>query len=550
MRCKWPDLSRCCGVKCSARPRPEERRTLEIPLTPLEFARRARRLYANCEGVIDGAERFTYGRFLERCDRWSSALQSLGVKQGDRIVYIAPNTHAQLESFYAVPQTGAVLVPVNFRLTPDDFAYIINHSGARVVCAHADYLDAVDGIRSRIPRVVHFVALEGARPGWLEYERLVDAASLTFKPVTIGERDLLTINYTSGTTSRPKGVMITHRNAYMNVVGTLIHLPMTPADRYLWTLPMFHANGWTYVWTVTAVGAVHVCLRKVDPVQAFRVMKEERITSLCAAPTVLISLANAPDDVRADAPRGIRVTTAGAPPAAATIQRMEGELGWHVTQVYGLTETAPFITVCEPRPEHASLSLEQRCVIKARQGVELVTSGDLRVLDDAGNEVRHDGQTLGEICVRGNVVMEGYYDDPKATEEAMRGGWFHSGDAAVVHPDGYVEIRDRFKDVIISGGENISSVEVEGTLMRHPAVQEVGVVGVKHEKWGEAPHAFVVLKPGSSATDRELIEFVRERLAHFKAPHAVTFLTELPKTATGKIQKYVLRGGKSAISAQ
>jgi fatty-acyl-CoA synthase len=443
-----------------------------------------------------------------------------------------------------------VLVPVNFRLTPDDFAYIINHCGARVVCAHEDYLEALDGIRDQLARVRHYVALEGARPEWLEYERLVEAASPRFRQPTIRERDLLTINYTSGTTSRPKGVMITHRNAYMNVVGTLIHLPMTPADRYLWTLPMFHANGWTYVWIVTAVGAVHVCLRKVDPAQAFQLMTTESITSLCAAPTVLISLANAPEEVRRQAPKGIRVVTAGAPPAAATIQRMEGELGWHVTQVYGLTETAPFITVCEPRPEHAALSLEQRCVIKARQGVELVTSGDLRVLDEGGIEVPHDGNTLGEICVRGNVVMEGYYDDPKATADAMRGGWFHSGDAAVVHPDGYVEIRDRFKDVIISGGENISSVEVEGTLMRHPAVQEVGVVGVKHEKWGEAPHAFVVLKPGASATDSELIEFVRERLAHFKAPHAVTFVKELPKTATGKIQKYVLRGGKSAISAQ
>ena len=523
---------------------------LEVPLTPLEFARRARRLYGSREAVVDGSERFTYERFLERCDRWSSALQALGVRPGDRIVYIAPNTHAQLESFYAVPQIGAVLVPVNFRLTPEDFAYIITHSGARVVCAHEEYLDAVDGIREQIPNVQHFVALEGAKANWLHYESLVAAASPRFKPATIGERHLLTINYTSGTTSRPKGVMITHRNAYMNVVGTLIHLPMTPADRYLWTLPMFHANGWTYTWAVTAAGAVHVCLRRVDPVQAFRLMREESITSLCAAPTVLISLANAPDDVRRGAPTGIRVVTAGAPPAAATIQRLEGELGWHVTQVYGLTETAPFITVCEPRPEHASLSLEQRCVIKARQGVELVTSGDLRVLDDAGSEVPHDGQTLGEICVRGNVVMEGYYNDPKATEEAMRGGWFHSGDAAVVHADGYVEIRDRFKDVIISGGENISSVEVEGTLMRHPAVQEVGVVGVKHEKWGEAPHAFVVLKPGAAASDRELIDFVRERLAHFKAPHAVTFVTELPKTATGKIQKYVLRGGKSAISAQ
>jgi fatty-acyl-CoA synthase len=313
---------------------------------------------------------------------------------------------------------------------------------------------------------------------------------------------------------------------------------------------MFHANGWTYVWTVTAVGAVHVCLRKMDPAQAFRLMEDERITCLCAAPTVLISLANAPDEMRRGAPAGIRVVTAGAPPAAATIKRMVGELGCQVTQAYGLTETAPFITVCEPRPEHASLTVEQRCVIKARQGVELVTSGDLRVLDEAGAEVPHDGQTLGEICVRGNVVMDGYYDDPRATAEAMRGGWFHSGDAAVVHPDGYVEIRDRFKDVIISGGENISSVEVEGALMRHPAVQEVGVVGMKHEKWGEAPHAFVVLKPGAAATDRDLIDFVRERLAHFKAPHAVTFVNELPKTATGKIQKYVLRGGRSAISAQ
>jgi fatty-acyl-CoA synthase len=507
-------------------------------------------VYATREAVVDGDARLTYEQFVERCDRWSAALQALGVRPGDRVVYIAPNTRAQLESFYAVPQIGAVLVPVNFRLTADDFAYIINHSGARVVCAHQDYLEAVDGLRPQLPQVAHFVALEGTGPGWLDYERLVSAASSSFKPPAINERDLLTINYTSGTTSRPKGVMITHRNAYMNVIGTLIHLPMTPADRYLWTLPMFHANGWTYVWTVTAVGAVHVCLRKMDPAQAFRLMEDERITCLCAAPTVLISLANAPDEMRRGAPAGIRVVTAGAPPAAATIQRMEGELGWQVTQAYGLTETAPFITVCEPRPEHASLTVEQRCVIKARQGVELVTSGDLRVLDEAGAEVPHDGQTLGEICVRGNVVMDGYYDDPRATAEAMRGGWFHSGDAAVVHPDGYVEIRDRFKDVIISGGENISSVEVEGALMRHPAVQEVGVVGMKHEKWGEAPHAFVVLKPGAAATDRDLIDFVRERLAHFKAPHAVTFVNELPKTATGKIQKYVLRGGRSAISAQ
>src|SRR5581483_9389008 len=253
---------------------------MEAPLTPLEFARRTRALYADREAVVDGDRRWTYAGFFERADRWSAALQALGVEPGDRVAYIAPNTHAQLESFYAVPQVGAVLVPINYRLTPDDFAYIINHSGARIVCAHEDYLEAVDGIRGQLPRVRHFVALEGSRPEWLDYERLVSAASPMFKPVPINERDLLTVNYTSGTTSRPKGVMITHRNAYMNVVGALVHLPMTPADRYLWTLPMFHANGWTYVWIVTAVGGTHVCLRKVDPVQAFALMAEEKITFL------------------------------------------------------------------------------------------------------------------------------------------------------------------------------------------------------------------------------------------------------------------------------
>ena len=523
---------------------------MEIPLTPVEFASRARRLYADREAVIDGELRLTYGEFFERCDRWSSALQGLGVQPGDRVVYIAPNTHAQLESFYAVPQIGAVLVPLNYRLTPDDFAFMINHCGARVVCAHEDYLDAVDVVRGQLTGVQHYVALEGSRPGWLDYEATLGATEPAFTAVEIGERDPLTINYTSGTTARPKGVMITHRNAYMNVVGTLIHLPMTPGDRYLWTLPMFHANGWTFTWIVTAVGAAHICLRKVDPAATFQLMATESVTMLCAAPTVLISLANASEEVRRLAPPGLRVVTAGAPPAAATIQRLEGELGWTVTQVYGLTETAPFITVCEPRPEHAGLSAEERAGIKARQGVELVTSGELRVVDEASQEVPRDGQTLGEIVVRGNVVMEGYYNDPKATAEAIRDGWFHSGDAAVVHADGYAEIRDRFKDVIISGGENISSVEVEGVLMRHAAVQEVAVVGMPNERWGEVPHAFVILRPGATATGRELIDFARDQLAHFKAPHEVTFVPELPKTATGKLQKYVLRGGKAGITAQ
>jgi fatty-acyl-CoA synthase len=523
---------------------------METALTPLEFARRTRLLYSDREAVVDGLLRLNYGQFFARCDRWSRALQRLGVGAGDRIAYIAPNSHAQLESFYAVPQIGAVLVPINFRLTPDDFAYIINHSGATVVCAHPDYLGAVDTISPQLTSVRHFVALEGGGAGWLDYEKQMEAADDSFVPAKVRERDLLTINYTSGTTSRPKGVMITHRNAYMNVVGSLLHLPMTCADRYLWTLPMFHANGWTFTWTVTAVGALHVCLRKFDPSRVFGLLDEERITMMCAAPTVLIALSNAAVNAARRGGTPVRVVTAGAPPAAATIQRLEGELGWSVTQAYGLTETAPFITVCEPRPEHDQLSPEARAVIKARQGVELITSGELAVVDDDGRPVPQDGATLGEITVRGNVVMEGYYDDPAATEVALRDGWFHTGDAAVVHPDGYVEIRDRFKDIIISGGENISSVEVEAALLRHPAVLEAAVVGVRDSRWGETPKAFVVLKSNAAATAEELRDFARGCLAHFKVPTQFEFITELPKTATGKIQKYVLRRGASAISAQ
>jgi fatty-acyl-CoA synthase len=523
---------------------------MEVPLSPLEFARRARALYPDREAVVDGALRLTYAQFFERCDQWSAAMQRLGVTAGDRVAYIAPNTHAQLESFYAVPQIGAVLVPINYRLTADDFAFIIGHCGASVVCAHEDYLEAVDRIRDQVPGVRHFVALEGTRAGWLDYEALLADARKEFARAQVDERDLLTINYTSGTTSRPKGVMITHRNAYMNIVGTLLHVPMRMTDRYLWTLPMFHANGWTFVWNVTAVGAAHVCLRKVDPGKVFETIKAESVTLLCAAPTVLIGIAGAPQDVRAGAPRGVRVVTAGAAPAAATIERVEGELGWTITHVYGLTETAPLISVCEPRPEHDVLSAAERAVVKARQGVELMTSGDLRVLDEEGRDVPRDGLTVGEIVVRGNVVMRGYYNDPEATAQALRGGYFHSGDAAVVHPDGYVDIRDRLKDVIISGGENISSVEVEGELLRHPAVQEAAVVGLPDSKWGEAPHAFVVLKPSATATAEELRTFARDHLAHFKCPHSFTFVAELPKTATGKIQKFVLRGRRAAVSAQ
>jgi fatty-acyl-CoA synthase len=568
---------------------------MDTPLSPLEFLRRARKIYPERQAVVDEGVSLTYAEFATRCDRWSAALQTLGVEKGDRVAYIAPNTHTHLEGFYAVPQIGAVLVPINYRLTTDDFAYIINHSGAKIVCVDGEYAPAVEGIRSSLPNVEHVIALNG-RPdeleakGWLDYETLMANTPPAFIETPISEEDLLTINYTSGTTSRPKGVMITHRNAYMNAVGTLVHVHMTPADRYLWTLPMFHANGWTFTWIVTAVGATHVCLRKVEPRAVYTAIRDEGVTMLCASPTVLISIANAPDDVRAilttqagaeaagatasstPARRGfwrrgrseapvalatkpqdtqrLRVLTAGAAPAAATIARVEGELGWEITQVYGLTETAPFITICEPLPEHAKLSGDALATMKARQGVELITSGELLVVDEQGNEVPHDGQTLGEIVARGNVVMKGYYNDPDATARAFAGGWFHTGDAAVVHPDGYVEIRDRIKDVIISGGENISSIEVEGILLRHPAVQEVAIVGLPDERWGESPHAFVVLKSGHTAADSELREFARANMAHFKVPQTFTFVEELPKTATGKIQKYILRGNKPAVARQ
>jgi fatty-acyl-CoA synthase len=523
---------------------------METPLSPLDFARRARRLYADREAVVDGGLRLTYSQFFERCDRWSSCLQKLGVGKGDRVAVISPNTHSHLEACYAVPQAGAVTVPVNFRLTADDFAYILSHSGAKVVCVHPDYFEAVDSIRPRIPEAAHFVALEGAREGWLGYEEMIADAKAGFEPVAIEETDVISINYTSGTTASPKGVMVTHRNTAMNIMGHLMHTRISSADRYLWVLPMFHANGWCFTWTITAVGGRHVCLRKADPRLIFEAIAREGITLLCAAPTVLIGLANAPEELRRAAPRGVRVFTAGAPPAAATIERIEGELGWEITHVYGLTEVSPIVTISEWRPEHALLDAAGRARIKARQGVEYLGNAEVRVVDDEGREVARDGASLGEIIIRGNAVMAGYYQDPAATARAIRDGWFYSGDAAVVHADGYIEIRDRWKDVIISGGENISSVEIEGVLLRHPSVQEAAVVGLPHEKWGETPQAFVVLKSGAGADAAGLRQFCRDHLAHFKVPHGFEFIPELPKTATGKIQKYVLRGGRANLAAQ
>lgn len=523
---------------------------MEIPLTPLEFLRRARKLYGDREAVVDGTLRLTYAEFADRCDKWSAALQRFDVGRGDRIGIIAPNTHQHLEQYYAVPQVGAAVVPLNYRLTAADFVYLVNHSGCKVLCVHEDFLATVDEVRAQMPCVRHFVALEGSRANWLEYETLLNESAGHFAAVPLAETDVIAINYTSGTTARQKGVMATHRSVWMNAVGTLVHWPMTSSDRYLWTVPMFHANGWTFTWIVTGIGGTHVCLRKMDTHVVYDLINRERITTLGAAPTVLIALANGPEAERRGLRRGVRLLTGGAPPAAATIERLEGELGWDVTQIYGLTETGPFISMCNLLPGHEEWSAEERAVFKARQGVELMTSGELRVVDTHLQDVPRDGKTIGEIVARGNVVMAGYYHDPEATAKAFEGGWFHSGDAAVVHPNGYVEVRDRFKDVIISGGENISSIEVEGALLRHPAVLEVAVVGVPHEKWGESPAAFVVKHPSHETSATELRDFARSVLAHFKVPTAFNFVPSLPKTATGKIQKYVLRGGRAGISHQ
>ena len=384
-------------------------------------------------------------------------------------------------------------------------------TAARAWFAHIAIISAaIDSIRSRLPRVDHFVALTETRKDWLDYETLLAASPAEFVRPEIRETDLLTINYTSGTTSRPKGVMITHRNAWMNTIGTLVHQSMSCADRYLWTLPMFHANGWTFVWTVTAAGATHICLRKVESARRFRIDGERADHDALRSADSLDLVSECAGELASRSRRRDSSFYRRRAARCFTIQRLEEELGWTITHAYGLTETAPFITVCEPRTEHASLKISERAAIKARQGVELITSGELRVVDEEGRRCRDDGITQGEIVARGNVIMAGYYNDPEATEQAMRGGWFHSGDAAVVHPDGYVEIRDRLKDVIISGGENISSIEVEGVLLRHPAVQEVAIVGLPHERWGEAPHAFVVLKQASAR--------MRKSFASLRAP--------------------------------
>ena len=497
-------------------------------LTPVSWVERAGEVFANRVAVVDGAVQHTWREFRARSRRLASVLRAKGMQKGDRVAFLAYNSEPLLLAHYAVPQAGGVLVAINTRLSPDEVAYIVEHSGSKALFYSRDLEPLIASVPAQVKRhcieadFEDFLAQGSDEPleSWLE-----------------DEYETIAIDYTSGTTGRPKGVMYHHRGAYLNAVAMANDLGLSEASSYLWTLPMFHCNGWTFTWAMAAVGARSVCIPKVDPAQVWDLFKRGEVTAFCGAPTVLIMLANDPAAERLAAP--IRLFVAGAPPSPTIIAAMT-DLNFQLEHVYGLTETYGPFTINVLQPGAEALGAEERSRRRARQGVANYLAGEVAVMTDEMLPVPADGETMGEVCMRGNVVMKGYYENPEATREAFRGGWFHSGDVGVQHPDGWIELRDRKKDIIISGGENISTIEVEQAVASHPSVMECAVIAIPDEKWGEVPKAFVVLKPGREATEAEIIEHVRGRIARFKAPKSVAF-GELPKTSTGKIQKYVLR---------
>ena len=503
------------------------------PLTPTAFLRRSAHVFPDRIGVVDGDVRFRYDAFLDRCLRFAGALRGIGVEPGARVAVLAGNSHVLLAAHYAVPFSGATLVALNTRITPGDVAYILDHAGVSVLVYGDSYeataAHAASDARGRVALV---------RAGGEEdaLEALIAAGKPIRHPVE-DERSMLSINYTSGTTARPKGVMYHHRGAYLQALAMALHMRLDGDSVYLWTLPMFHCNGWCFPWAVTAAGSTHLCLPKLDTAAIWRHLRESGVTHLCAAPTVLTMTAWAPEAGRLDRP--VHVATGGAPPTPALIERL-ADLGMQITHLYGLTETYGPSVICDWRSEWEREPLATQARRKARQGVANVIGEPIRVVDPHGIDVPRDAQTMGEIAIRGNNVMLGYYRDAETTGRSCPDGWFRTGDLGVMHADGYVELRDRTKDIIISGGENISSVEVEQALTSHDAVLEVAVVAAADAKWGEVPVAFVTLKEGGHATADELIGHVRERLAHFKAPKRVVF-GPLPKTSTGKVQKNALR---------
>ena len=514
---------------------------MQVPLLVDDFLRRACQVYADKIAVVDGELRFTYKELGQRVNRLSNVLLGLGVEPGDRVCILSPNSHFFMESFYATSQIGAILVPLNYRLSGPEHEYILNHAGVRTVLVDWEYAPVIDEIRDSLPGVSDWiVARDDGTPapeGWQDWETLLaDASTTAPQSPEIGENDVVSINYTSGTTARPKGVMLTHRNCYINAYSLIAHLGINHDDVELWTLPMFHCNGWGGVYALTGMGGTHVILRSIEGRRIFELIADEGVTFACMAPAVLRTILDFPDKSEFEIETRPRFTVAGAPPPAAFIERLEEELGWRFIQIYGLTETAPFVTSSLPDHNTPQGDFTRR----ARAGVPGI-GVELAILDPSGDPVPMDNESVGEVCVRSNVVFDGYYEQPEATEAAICDGFFHTGDLGVWDETRSIHIVDRQKDVIITGGENVSSPEIEGALYQHPAILECAVIGVPHEKWGETPKALVVARPDQAPSEKDLIEFCRERLAHFKCPTSIEFLTELPRTATGKLQKFKLR---------
>ena len=506
-----------------------------------DFLRRAAQTYPDKTAVVDGDRRFSYRDLQLRVNRLANSLLALGIGAGDRVCILSPNSHFFLESFYGTSLVGAILVPLNYRLTAVDHEYILNHAGVKAVLVDHEYVPVVDGIRDSLRTVQHWIVANdeaGETPhGWSDWEELIAMADDTPPPAAGREEDdVVSINYTSGTTARPKGVMLTHRNCYLNALGLIAHLGIRHEDVELWTLPMFHCNGWGGVYALTGMGGTHVILRAIDGRRIFELIEKESVTFACMAPAVLRTILDYPDRAKHDIRTRPRFTVAGAPPPAAFIERLETELGWQFLEIYGLTETSPLLTVSAPDFNTAATDWPHR----SRAGVPAL-GVELKLVDDEGQPVPKDDHSVGEVCARSNVVFAGYWEQPGETDKAIRDGWFHTGDLGVWDRFGTVHIVDRKKDVIISGGENISSPEIEDALYKHPAVLECAVIGVPHEKWGETPKALVVLRSGTKATDEEILAFCRENLAHFKCPTSVELVPELPRTATGKLQKFKLR---------
>jgi len=509
-------------------------RVWRTELSPVSFLRRAAEVHADAPALVHGARRLSYRELNERVARLTSALRGLGIDDGDRVAVLAPNTPAMVEAHFAVPAAGGVLVCINIRQSPGEVARLLEHAEPSVILVDAEHEALLSSFDTSSAEVVR-IADSGAPDD--PYERLVASGS---PELPLGgprdEEDAIAINYTSGTTGDPKGVIYTHRGAYLNALANVIEAGLTPRSRLMLVAPLFHCNGWCFAWGAVAVGATIVCLRRVDPAQMWRLIDEEGVTHFNSAPTVQIALVNDPAAHRVRS--GLTVCTGGSPPSPTLLGRMR-ELNISPVHIYGLTETYAPITRCLDACL-GDLPDEERARLLARQGQAHVTADLVRVVDEGMNDVPRDGETPGEVVMRGNIVMGGYFRDPTATAHAFRGGWFHSGDVAVWHPNGAIELRDRMKDIIISGGENISTIEVEQMVMRHPAVLECAVVSTPDEYWGERPVAFVTPRPGMDVDEAEIIEFCRERMAHYKCPVAVR-VGELPKTSTGKVQKYLLR---------